>query len=82
MNIEEHFDRPELPDPDIAAWLCKEIPSDANPSGINSQFICDKELDALFAKTSYHSRSRGAHSHLLRDLENHQRQSLLEQHVE
>lgn len=37
-----------FPDPDIAYWLCSEIPSDESPQGINSQFICDEELDALF----------------------------------
>ena len=30
------------------AWLCSEIPSDANPPGNNWQFFCDKDLDALF----------------------------------
>jgi len=49
-DIEEHSTSPSFPDPDFASWLCKEVPSDANPSGTNNQFFCDKELDALFAK--------------------------------
>jgi peptide/nickel transport system substrate-binding protein len=39
-----------FPDPDIAYWLCSEIPSDEKPSGLNAQYICDEELDALFQK--------------------------------
>jgi peptide/nickel transport system substrate-binding protein len=49
-DIEEHSTVAAFPDPDIAAWLCKEVPSDKNPSGTNNQFFCDKELDALFNK--------------------------------
>jgi peptide/nickel transport system substrate-binding protein len=41
---------PAFPDPDSAAWLCKEVPSDENPAGANWQFFCDEELDALFAE--------------------------------
>jgi peptide/nickel transport system substrate-binding protein len=37
-----------FPDPDIAEWLCAQIPSDENPSGSNWSAICDKELDQLF----------------------------------
>ena len=37
-----------FPDPDTAYWLCSEIPSDDNPSGVNQWFICDEELDKLF----------------------------------
>ncbi|MGQ9709050.1 MAG: ABC transporter substrate-binding protein [Anaerolineae bacterium] len=36
------------PDPDTADWLCREIPSDENPSGVNWQSVCDEELDGLF----------------------------------
>ncbi|MCS7178605.1 MAG: peptide ABC transporter substrate-binding protein [Anaerolineae bacterium] len=36
------------PDPETADWLCKEIPSDENPAGVNWQSVCDEELDALF----------------------------------
>jgi peptide/nickel transport system substrate-binding protein len=49
-DIEEHSTSPAFPDPDFASWLCKEVPSDKNPSGTNNQFFCDKELDALFNK--------------------------------
>jgi peptide/nickel transport system substrate-binding protein len=49
-DIEEHSTVGAFPDPDAVFWLCKEIPSDANPSGTNNQFLCDKDLDALFAK--------------------------------
>ena len=51
-DIEEHSTNPAFPDPEFVSWLCSEIPTDANPSGTNSQFICDKDLDALFAKQS------------------------------
>lgn len=47
-DIGEWSDAPAFPDPDTARWLCSEIPSDANPPGGNWQFLCDKELDALF----------------------------------
>ena len=36
------------PDPETADWLCKEIPSDENPAGVNWQAVCDEELDSLF----------------------------------
>jgi peptide/nickel transport system substrate-binding protein len=39
-----------FPDPDTAYWLCKEIPSDENPAGVNQWFICDEELDKLFTQ--------------------------------
>jgi peptide/nickel transport system substrate-binding protein len=49
LDIMEWSDVPTaFPDPDIAYWLCSEIPSDESPQGINAQFICDEELDALF----------------------------------
>lgn len=38
-----------FPDPDTPRFLCTEIPSDENPSGINDTYYCDPELDALFA---------------------------------
>lgn len=37
-----------FPDPDLARFLCREIPSDENPTGSNSTYYCDPELDALF----------------------------------
>lgn len=36
------------PDPDIAEWLCDQIPSDESPTGTNWSRICDPELDQLF----------------------------------
>jgi peptide/nickel transport system substrate-binding protein len=49
LDIYEWSDVPTaFPDPDIAYWLCSEIPSAENPQGLNSQFLCDPELDALF----------------------------------
>jgi peptide/nickel transport system substrate-binding protein len=47
MDIQEWSDAPLFPDPDIYYWLCSEIPSADNPSGTNSFFLCDEELDAL-----------------------------------
>jgi peptide/nickel transport system substrate-binding protein len=54
LDIYEWSDVPTaFPDPDIAYWLCSEIPSDQNPQGLNAQFLCDTELDGLFqAQTS------------------------------
>ncbi len=49
-DIAEWSDAPSFPDPDTSRWLCSEIPSDANPPGNNWEFVCDKELDALFIK--------------------------------
>lgn len=37
-----------FPDPDIAEWLCSDIPSDEKPTGTNWSAICDKDLDKLF----------------------------------
>jgi peptide/nickel transport system substrate-binding protein len=49
LDIYEWSDVPTaFPDPDIAYWLCSEIPSPENPQGLNAQFICDEELDGLF----------------------------------
>jgi len=47
LDIQEWSDAPAFPDPDIYYWLCSEIPSDANPTGSNSFYVCDEELDAL-----------------------------------
>jgi len=47
LDIQEWSDASAFPDPDIYYWLCSEIPSDDNPSGSNSFYICDEELDAL-----------------------------------
>jgi peptide/nickel transport system substrate-binding protein len=37
-----------FPDPDIAEWLCSEIPTADSPAGTNWSAVCDKDLDALF----------------------------------
>jgi peptide/nickel transport system substrate-binding protein len=47
LDIQEWSDAPTFPDPDIYYWLCSEIPTADNPSGTNSFFLCDKELDSL-----------------------------------
>lgn len=49
-DIAEWSTSPAFPDPDMSTWLCSEVPSDNNPAGSNWQFLCDKELDELFAK--------------------------------
>ncbi len=49
-DVAEWSTNPAFPDPDTATWLCKEVPSDENPAGGNWQFLCDEELDALFAQ--------------------------------
>jgi peptide/nickel transport system substrate-binding protein len=36
------------PDPDVAEWLCDQIPSDEVPEGTNWSAVCDPELDKLF----------------------------------
>jgi peptide/nickel transport system substrate-binding protein len=48
LDIMEWSDTTNYPDPDIAYWLCSEIPTDDSPSGTNWQRICDPELDNLF----------------------------------
>jgi peptide/nickel transport system substrate-binding protein len=48
LDIQEWSDTTSaFPDPDIYYWLCSQIPSDENPDGANSFYLCDKELDAL-----------------------------------
>jgi len=47
LDIQEWSDYPAFPDPDIYYWLCSEIPTAENPSGTNTMFICDEELDQL-----------------------------------
>jgi peptide/nickel transport system substrate-binding protein len=48
LDIFEYSGTPNYPDPDIAEWLCSEIPSDESPSGTNWMYLCDEELDRLF----------------------------------
>ncbi len=47
LDIQEWSDIQNYPDPDIYYWLCSEIPSAEYPSGTNSFYLCDKNLDAL-----------------------------------
>jgi peptide/nickel transport system substrate-binding protein len=47
VDLQEWSDVPAFPDPDIYYWLCNQIPTADNPSGANSFFLCDKQLDAL-----------------------------------
>lgn len=47
-DIAQWSDAPQFPDPDREYWLCSEIPSAEKPSGTNSTFLCDEDLDALF----------------------------------
>ncbi|RPI94754.1 MAG: peptide ABC transporter substrate-binding protein [Chloroflexi bacterium] len=48
LDLQQWSDAPTgFPDPDIYYWLCSEIPTDENPAGTNSFFLCDEELDAL-----------------------------------
>jgi len=37
-----------FPDPDVAEWLCAEMPNKDKPSGTNWMQNCDKDLDKLF----------------------------------
>jgi len=49
----EYSDTTSFPDPNTDYWKCSEIPTDANPSGVNNQYLCDKQLDALFSDESH-----------------------------
>lgn len=49
LDIFEYSEHPVWPDPDAYFWLCSEIASDEKPTGVNSQYLCDQDLDALFA---------------------------------
>lgn len=48
LDIFEYSTTPNFPDPDTADFLCREIPSDENPVGVNWAGVCDPELDQLF----------------------------------
>jgi peptide/nickel transport system substrate-binding protein len=48
LDIFQYSATPNFPDPDVADWLCNNIPSDENPSGTNWSGICDEKLDGLF----------------------------------
>jgi peptide/nickel transport system substrate-binding protein len=49
-DIMEYSDAPNFPDPDTVEFLCNQIPSADNPSGINNTGYCDPEVDKLFAQ--------------------------------
>ncbi len=46
LDLQEWSDAPYYPDPDIYYWLCSEIPTADSPSGSNSFYLCDENLDA------------------------------------
>jgi peptide/nickel transport system substrate-binding protein len=50
LDLFEYSNSPQFPDPDYYEMLCSEIPSAEKPTGVNSEFLCDPELDALFQK--------------------------------
>lgn len=53
LDIMQWSDLPgAFPDPDTAYWRCAEIPSDDSPQGVNWEYICDQELEDLFALQS------------------------------
>ncbi|MFZ6029467.1 MAG: peptide ABC transporter substrate-binding protein [Chloroflexota bacterium] len=50
LDIFEYSTTPQYPDPDTYDFLCREIPSDESPAGVNSGALCDEALDELFAQ--------------------------------
>ena len=50
LDIFEYSTVVNFPDPDTAEWLCREIPSDESPDGLNWQRVCDTDLENLFLK--------------------------------
>ncbi len=48
LDVMEWSDATQFPDPNFTYFLCSEIPSDESPQGVNAQYLCDEELDALF----------------------------------
>lgn len=48
LDIMEWSDVYQFPDPNFTYFLCSEIPSAESPQGVNAQYLCDQELDALF----------------------------------
>lgn len=46
-DIGELSDVGDFPDPNVSRFLCSQIPSDQNPSGLNDQGYCNEEVDAL-----------------------------------
>jgi peptide/nickel transport system substrate-binding protein len=50
LDIFEWSDGPAVyPDPDHYYWYCSEIPTADYPDGGNWQYLCDEDLEALFA---------------------------------
>jgi len=47
-DIGEYSSAPAFPDPDTTRFMCREIPSEENPVGINDGHYCDPALDELF----------------------------------
>jgi peptide/nickel transport system substrate-binding protein len=50
LDIFEYSTVVNFPDPDTAEWLCREIPNDESPDGLNWQRVCDTDLENLFLK--------------------------------
>jgi peptide/nickel transport system substrate-binding protein len=50
LDLFEYSNATQFPDPDYYEMLCTEIPSDEKPSGVNSEFLCDPDLESLFQK--------------------------------
>jgi peptide/nickel transport system substrate-binding protein len=48
MDFYQYSTVTAFPDPDSSDFLCREIPSDENPAGVNWSALCDEELDKLF----------------------------------
>ena len=65
LDIFQYSSTPNFPDPDVAEWLCSEIPSDESPSGTNWMALCDEELDSLFkqqaAQVDFNERQQTFH---------------------
>ncbi len=47
-DIEEHTESAQFPDPTYAGWLCAQTPAYTS-EGVNHQFLCDNQLEELFA---------------------------------
>jgi peptide/nickel transport system substrate-binding protein len=48
LDMFEYSTSPNYPDPYTSEWLCNEIPTDANPEGLNWMALCDQQLEALW----------------------------------
>lgn len=47
-DIAEYSSKGRFPNPEVRKWTCAEIPGPSNPTGVNWQGYCNKDLDALF----------------------------------